>query len=345
MADDASQLNGGDWAVSQPTATGGQADILIYGDDSAPRRLPLAEGLDPTDITLVNGRLLSSDILDFSLYTIDIESGQTSPWGDQVINDWLHQQRLERDGYQDWVDLGLALMLACVPFMLLAGYLGTSREKRKAAFSPKGAPALIPTDAASPSLSSTHWLKRNPKLDRLFRWMMPVMTVLVVVMLLTMAYLLNALSEVEPERFTEILTIFLVFAGVMVGMLPLMYINMDMVRGQLGTDGKRIFVRFPGGGQGTATPAQIVYTKQFIHFGTHTVSIGNRKNQALYEEGEIETYIAPLLKHGRKVNIFGLFAQQIKDGEYGQIYTWLYVFGAIAAVIYLEFGDKLKSLQ
>jgi hypothetical protein len=339
-------LGDGSWAVTQPTATGGPADILIYQvETSMPRRLPLAEGLDPTDLLMVNGQLLASDILGIGLYTIDTKSGQHIPWGDQVINDWFKQQRFAHERYQGWVDLGLVLMFVCTPFMLIAGYLGTSREKRKGVFSLKGAPTLTASEGAPPVLSSIHWLKRNPKMDRLFRWMIPVMAVLVVIMLLTMGYLLHLLYDAEPERIREFLILFLVFAGIMAGMLPLMYINMDMVRGQLGTDGKRIFVRLPGGGQGSAMPGQIVYTKHFIHFSTHTVSIGTRKNQALYEDGEIETYIAPLLKQARKVNIFGLFSQQIEDGEYSQIYTWLYVLGAFAAVLYLEFSGKFQPLQ
>ena len=118
-----------------------------------------------------------------------------------------------------------------------------------------------------------------------------------------------------------------------------------MVRGQLGTDGQRIFVRYPGGGQESAPVTQIIYTRQLIHFGPNTVSIGNRKNQALYEDGEVETYIAPLLKHGRKVGLFRLFVFQLQDGEIGQIYTWLYVVATITAVVFLEFGDKLEALK
>lgn len=339
-------LGDGAWAVTQPMATGGPADILIYQDkEFAPRRLPLAEGIDPTDLIMVNGQLLASDLLGIALYTIDIETGRHTPWGDQIINDWFKEQRLIHKQYQGWVDLGLVLMLACAPFMLIAGYLGTSRQKRKEVFSFKGAPTLEASEGAPPVLSSIHWLRRNPKMDRLFRWMMPVMTLLVAIMLLTMGYLLLLLYDAEPERIREFIILFSVFAGIIAGMLPLMYINMDMVRGQLGTDGKRIFVRLPGGGQGSAMPDQIVYTKHFIHFNTYTLSIGTRKNQALYEEGEVETYIAPLLKQARKVNIFSLFSQQIQDGEYGQVYTWLYVIAAFAAVLYLEFSDKFQSLQ
>jgi hypothetical protein len=339
-------LGDGAWAVTQPMATGGPADILIYQDEEfAPRRLPLAEGIDPTDLIMVNGQLLASDLLGIALYTIDIESGSHMPWGDQIINDWFKEQRLAHERYQDWVDLGLVLMLACVPVMLIAGYLGTRREKRMGVFGSGAAPTLIASEDAPPVLSSIHWLRRNPKMDRLFRWMLPVMTLLVAIMLLTMGYLLLLLYEAEPERIEEFIILFSVFAGIMAGILPLMYINMDMVRGQLGTDGKRIFVRLPGGGQGSAMPGQVVYTKHFIHFSTHTLSIGTRRNQALYEDGEVATYIAPLLKQAKKVNIFGLFSQQIQDGEYGQIYTWLYVLAAFAGVLYLEFGDKFQSLQ
>ena len=339
-------LGGGEWAVTQPPDTGGRADLLIYQDGKTlPRRLPLAAELDPTDIVIANGRLLVSDIFGFAVYTLDTESGQHARWGDPLLNDWFSEQQGHREYYQGLVDIGLLLMLVCVPFMLIAAYLGTNRENRKSLFSSEGTPALIPSDDPPPSLSAIHWLNRNKKMDLLFRWMMPVMVMLIVLMLVVLGFLLPELTEnIDAKQITKTWTVIMIFGGLMVGTIPLMYININMVRGQLGTDGQHIFVRYPGGDQDSALPMQIVFTKQVIHFGKHTISIGTRKNQALYEDGEIETYIAPLLKHARKVGIFGLFTQQLDDGEYGQVYTWLYIFGAIAAVIYLEFSDKLNPV-
>ena len=105
---------------------------------------------------------------------------------------------------------------------------------------------------------------------------------------------------------------------------------------ELGTDGLRVFVRYPNGDQGSAPINQIVYSANLLRFGQHTVSVGARQRQALYEQGEIETYIAPLLREGKRVNAFGMAWRQILSGEPGPIYTYLYLVVLVALAIYLK---------
>ena len=330
----------GEWAVTQPTDTGGRADILIYNKNPQREiyRLPLDASLDPTDLTIANGWLLASDIEGYALYTLDPRDGSHLPWGDATINDWLKLQRVERDRYQSWVSGGLVIMIFCAPFMLIAGYYATPHDQRKQVFDIKAGPMLTRSDAQLPPLNGTYWLKRNKKMDLLFRFLPPVMVALVVLALGGMGYLGYELWDtLEEESRDKFKSLYLIISVVMIGMLPMIYLNIPMLRGQLGTDGHRIYVRYPNGSQGSAPLSKLAFGKLLLHFGRHTVSVGAQKRQALYEPGEVEKYIWPLLKDAKKVGAFGLLARQLAAGEIGPIYTWLYVFGVIGTVIYLEF--------
>lgn len=333
-------LANGEWAVTQPTARGGTADILIYRDAQTPEvRLPLASHLDPTDLTIANGWLLASDIEGFSLYTLDPVSGDHAAWGDTEINSWLQQQKQQRDTYAGWTTGGMALMILCAPLMLVAGYLGTAKNRRNQAFNLQGPALLEPSPAEVPPLSSVYWLKREPKMDRLFRFLVPALLVLIFATLALLGAGLYLFSgRLEADRMDDMVMLTLFTSAVLVGLVPMVYLNIGVVRGQLGTDGQNIHVRYPNGRQYSAPANKIAYTRFLLRFGRHTVSVGTRAKQALYQPGEVETYIAPLLKHGKKIGALGLLARQFAAGELGQIYIWLYTFAAVAAVVYLEFG-------
>jgi len=180
-------------------------------------------------------------------------------------------------------------------------------------------------------------LKRRRKFDLILRFLVPGITVFVVLLLVAVGYMLNLVSEnAPPEKQAEFFHIFLGVAVVAIGLLPIVYLNMRMVRGQLGTDGLRVFVRYPNGEEGSSPISQIVYSANLLRFGRHTISVGARQGQALYESGEIESYIAPLLREGRKVGVFGMAWRQVVAGEPGPIYTYAYAILVIALAIYLK---------
>jgi hypothetical protein len=331
-------LPSGGWAVTQPTSLGGQADILIYRDAQTPeRRLQLDKHLDPTDLMVANGWLVASDIEGYALYSIDTTTGASERWGDANINDWLNEQKSERRFFQRWIDGGMVIMILTAPFMLLGGYLGTPKTQLDAILHAGRTVRLQPSTAVLQLMDSIYWLKRRPKMDRTIRFLAPAITVLLLLLLGAMGYALHLLSDtIPPEKQSELMRVFLVAAVVAIGTLPIIYLNMRMLRGQLGTDGLRVFVRYPNGDQGSAPINQIVYSANLLRFGQHTVSVGARQRQALYEQGEIETYIAPLLREGKRVNAFGMAWRQILSGEPGPIYTYLYLVVLVALAIYLK---------
>jgi hypothetical protein len=331
-------LPGGGWAVTQPTSHGGQADILIYKDAQTPeRRLDLNDDIDPTDLIVANGWLVASDINGNALYSIDTATGGSERWGDSTINNWLNEQKSKSKLYKRWVDGGMVIMILTAPFMLLAGYLGTPKSQREAIMHAGRIVRLQPSAAELSPMSSIYWLKRRRKMDLMIRFLAPAISVLLVIVLGALGYAMYlGLDTLAPEKQSEMLHIFMIAVVVGIGMLPIIFLNMRILRGQLGTDGLRVFVRYPNGDEGSAPINQIFYSANVLRFGRHTVSVGARQRQALYEPGEIETYIAPILREGKKVNAFGMAWRQIVAGEPGPIYTYIYLIVILALAIYLK---------
>ena len=331
-------LPGGEWAVTQPTSHGGKADILIYKDAQTPeRRLPLDEDIDPTDLVVANGWLVASDTEGYALYSIDTNTGTARRWGDQKINHWLDNQKSQHKLYERWVDGGMVLMILAAPFMLLAGYLGTPKSQREALMQAGRIVRLQASAAELQPMSEIHWLKRRRKMDLVLRFLVPGITVFVVLLLVAVGYMLNLVSEnAPPEKQAELFNVFLGVAVAAIGLLPIVFLNMRMARGRLGTDGLRVFVRYPNGEEASSPINQVVYSANLLRFGRHTVSVGARKEQALYEPGEVETYITPLLREGKRVGAFGMAWRQVVAGEPGPIYTYIYVIVFISLAIYLK---------
>jgi len=331
-------LPGGEWAVTQPTSRGGKADILLYKDARTPeRRLPLDDNIDPTDLVMANGWLVASDIEGYALYSVDTVTGTARRWGDQMINRWLSDQESQRKLFERWVDGGMVIMILTAPFMLLAGYFGTPKSQRASLLHAGRIIRLQASEAELHPMSSIYWLKRRRKIDLVFRFLAPGITVFVVLFLIASGYMLSLVSEnAPPEKQAEFLNVFLGLAAVAIGLLPMVFLNMRMVRGQLGTDGTRVFVRYPNGEEGSSPINKIVYSANLLRFGRHTVSVGARQGQALYEPGEIENYIAPLLRAGKKVGVFSMAWRQVVAGEPGPIYTYIYTIVIIALGSYLK---------
>ena len=331
-------LPSGEWAVTQSTSHGGRADILIYKDAQTPeRRLPLDDRLDPIDLVVANGWLIASDIQGFALYSIDTATGTSQPWGDLNINDWLGYQKSQHRFYQRWIDGGMVIMILTAPFMLLGGYMGTPKSQRDALLHAGHIVRLQPSAAEFVPMSSIYWLRRRRKIDRVVRFLAPAITVLLLLLVGALGYAMHLVSDtVPPEQQAELLRVFLVAAVVAIGILPIIYLNMRIVRGQLGTDGLRVFVRYPNGDEGSSPINQILYTANLLRFGRHSVSVGGWQGQALYEQGEIENYIAPLLREGRKVSAVGMAWRQMLSGEPGPTYTYIYVVALVALAVYIK---------
>ena len=71
---------------------------------------------------------------------------------------------------------------------------------------------------------------------------------------------------------------------------------------RLGTDGKRLYIRMNDGREIAVPPAELAFTDRAIFYQKYSIPMHTGKRQNLYEEGELETWIHPLLRQGEKLS-------------------------------------------
>lgn len=70
---------------------------------------------------------------------------------------------------------------------------------------------------------------------------------------------------------------------------------------QLGTDGKHFRIRLADSRELMINPADIANTDRPIYYRQNVLPLRGGNHQKLYEDGEIETWIAPLLRNAQKI--------------------------------------------
>jgi hypothetical protein len=95
----------------------------------------------------------------------------------------------------------------------------------------------------------------------------------------------------------------LMLGGLMVVLLiPVIRLTNQAISRKLGTDGKRLFIRLEDGRELAVDPIEIAYTHQMIHYRKYTVPLQGGGHQPLYSPGEMDTWLAPLLRKARKIS-------------------------------------------
>jgi hypothetical protein len=187
---------------------------------------------------------------------------------------------------------------------------------------PAAAPALASSAEDVPQMTGTYWLKRDPKVDRELRLAKFVSYAMAALALGSLVYATLGLSSEICATCTEQLAAFeelkqaLLLAELMFLALPLiMHVALRSMRQSLGTDGKSLYVKLEDGRQKIYMPEQLVYGHRKILHQDHLIAIQTGNRKSLYLKGEIETYIAPLLRSARKMSTFELLRYQFQYRE------------------------------
>lgn len=199
-------------------------------------------------------------------------------------------------------------------------------------------------------LNEVHWLKRNARAARLLRWVMPAAYAIVAVTLVVLGYSFYLLGSADghlpPEqrqRVAELMSYLSWLALLALGLPFLAGLALRSMRHALGSDGVNLHVKLSGGGQVSLAPEQLVYDARTIGYRNKLFALGAGSWQSLYEAGEVDTYITPLLARATKLNALGMFRYQLKHREPLLIAALIY--GAIVIGVVIATGMWRELLR
>lgn len=313
----------GNWWVTQPTGRGGNADLLVYHPErGALARIDLPADADPTDVAGLGAALLVTDMDKFKIYQVDAATRAVSEFGDPVFRGLMSRAAARKAGYVAFVDQSLIGMIAAGVLMLLAAIWATPKGKRWTPV-PRAAP-LGARNAPAPSLKEIHWLKLHPKTANMLRWMKPMAYVFPVIMLAMFAgvyfvfIVAPGTSGMTPEKLEKLAQAKSMLLVIVFFTAALPIVSVAMLRSfnhRLGTDGYRLFIKLANGRQIALAPEQLVYADRMIVYQGYIFPVRTGKGQPLYEDGEIDTYIAPLLSRAKKLGPWEMFRYQLEHRE------------------------------
>ena len=176
-------------------------------------------------------------------------------------------------------------------------------------------PGVLDMEAAPqavPGVSGIYWLNRNPKIDRSLKLLEILGFSLIIMMLiggLALYGWMRVQAGVNPdgelqEKLTVLGYVFLLSGLLMAALVPLLWQSMKAMKRRLGTDGKQIFIRLTDGREIAVPPAELAFTNQAIFYQKYSMPLQTGKRQNLYADGEVETWIAPLLREAEKLSPF-----------------------------------------
>ena len=176
---------------------------------------------------------------------------------------------------------------------------------------------------AVPEIRGVYWLPRNPKIDRALKLLKIAGSLLIIVMLaggLVMYGWVRMQAGVNPdEELQEQLNllgfVFLLSGLLLTSLFPLIWQSIKAMEHRLGTDGKQLYIRLNDGREIRARPVELAFTDRAIFYQKYFMPLQTGKGQNLYAEGELQTWIFPLLRQGEKLNPWEGLRHQWKNRD------------------------------
>ncbi len=187
-------------------------------------------------------------------------------------------------------------------------------------------------------LRGTHWLIREPALERSLKWLEYsgiAFGILVVIAAGAGYYALQGVvASLDPEErqavtgeAIRLLALLVLLSGTLV--VVLRFVSRPL-RALLGTDGRNLLLRLPDGRELQVDPADLRWTPRLILFPELAVPLRGGRQQRVYAEGEIETWVAPLLRDAARASEWEAFRHQWSAGRSAAL--WLLLLAVAVAL-------------
>jgi len=331
--------DGNAWVV-QPDATGHRSDLLLYDVRLGVKaRIDLAENAYPTDVCWSGKSMLVTDMDNFRILGVDIDSLTVSRFGDNRLQAILDSAASEKAGADSMMELALAGMALFGVLMITLAFWATPKGRR---FTPaKKVPTLEARARVEPrNGGSLHWLVRDAKTGKFLRSLGRTLLVTTAAMLSLTVYtwyffngLLDETTARQAATCAAGISEMLVVLGILVLGAPLLgYLGLRQMRNRLGSDGHKLHVQLYDGQRLTLDPARLAYTNRILAYEKHLFPIQTGNRKPLYAEGEIETHILPLLSRATRLGPFAMMRYLFRHQEPMTMASIIYVIVAVATL-------------
>lgn len=186
---------------------------------------------------------------------------------------------------------------------------------------------------------SVHWLKRNPRMERQLRVVVAASYVAPFLLLGAMAVVFFRFSGALPDPALGAIAEQLAGLNRKVLVLALFVVSLPIViafimrpfRHRLGTDGLQLYVKLADGKQLTAAPDRLIYDSWKIAYGGYIFPIRTGNGRLLYESGEVQTHIEPLLERAKRVSGTEMLRYQVTNREVSLMAVLVFTIVALIA--------------
>ena len=295
------------WVVQAASFAEASADLVLYHPEKgASSVVPLPRGAYPTDLAAAGSGFLVSDMEQFRVYRIDTASRVVEEFGDNAFKGRLNEARSRRTAYERLGTVSLAVTVIGAVLLIVAAIRLTPRGQRWSQVPPAldlAARAEYPGGARG-----IHWLERNTRMRWLTGGLEKAFYVLLGLLCLVSFLLyswscgrVSGSSEGVSEADQLGLLLLLVCLATAT-FIPMIHFAGGALRRRLGADGERIHLEFENGRRVAVAPERLAWNDRAIFYGPHTFPMQTGRKNRLYAEGEVQTWLAPMLGPAQKLS-------------------------------------------
>ena len=329
----------GKWWVTQAAEFSDRyADLVVYDpDEGAIKRIELPGSVFATDIAAAGADMLITDLEQFRVYRVDSATHQVSNFGDENFTAQMNALKAQQERYMRLSGLAMAGVLIFGILMVVAAVLATPRHKRwtrpPELFDPQAVAETVPP------VNGVHWLQRNPALERSLKWL-DVTTFVVVIVLIAGGLglygwmLMQAGADPGEDlktRLDELGLMLLVGGLVLAGTVPLLRYATRGLKHRLGSDGRQLYIQLNDGRELVVPPTELAYTHQAILYRQHSLPVQTGKRQSIYLDGEVETWLAPLLLQAERLSPLQALRYQLRHSD--ALLMWSIAAGVVIGLL------------
>ncbi len=120
--------------------------------------------------------------------------------------------------------------------------------------------------------------------------------------------------------------------------IPMIHFAAGVLRRRIGVDGERIHLEFEDGRRTAVAPKGLAWNDRAIFYGRHTFPMQTGRRNRLYEEGEVQTWLAPMLQPARKLSEWQAMRHQWRHRDRVLMATLGAILFLMLIAVLLEFG-------